>query len=139
MIPANIAISIISGLYEPVIMKFIKNARIPRIPDVKNARDKVAIKLPLIILVEYSVGFKTPKNRPELNLEAKVPLIFPRISKNPGINISIPGSSKKLSPCEAMAVPAIIPPINETAWEKNISSKFLSKILFKSMCLACLQ
>ena len=94
-------------------MKLMKKANNPKIAETHKASEKLAIKFPLIILVKYSVGLTMPRNSPELSLDAKVPLIFPLISKNPGKRISIPGINKNFSPCDAIAVPAIIPPIRE--------------------------
>ena len=104
------------------------NAISPRIKETNIANKKEDIKFPLIILVLYLFGFINPRNKPELNLEANDPLIFPLISKNPGSKIRIPGIRSNLSVYTTINVPAIKPPAIEISCEENISLKFLSNI-----------
>lgn len=81
----------------------------PKTKETKMANTKEASKLNFTILVFIFLGLITPKNKPELSLEAKEPLMFPRISRKPGSSINIAGIKIILSAKIARIVPAIRP------------------------------
>lgn len=113
IIPAIKGMKIIFSMNILSIKKLKRKAISPRIKDTIMANRKEADKFPLIIFVLNLFGFIMPKDKPELSLEANVPLIFPLISRNPGRRISIPGIKRILFVYIARKVPAIRPPITE--------------------------
>ncbi len=74
---------------------------------------KEAVMFPLTILEFDFSGLITLRNNPELILADNEPEMFPRISKNPGRRINIPGINSNLSMYNAIRVPTNNPEIIE--------------------------